>query len=90
VTDSEKGLDKLTLFLTNKRELVLDQISNVEGESIQRAVLHGKNGPLSQNDAYHSENKEVQKKDIKDKVIAVLVWIGSILFLLVMSKLSGE
>jgi hypothetical protein len=87
VTDSEKGHDKLSLFLTNKRELVLDQISNVEGESIERAVRHGKNGPLSQNAEYNSENKEVQKKDLKETISFVLIWMGFMLFCLLMSKL---
>lgn len=66
--------NKLSLFLTNKRELVWDDMR--QGNAILRAVLHGKNGALSSSQTYLEECKTERKNDIKTAIYLILGWIG--------------
>lgn len=72
----DNGGYEITLYLKNNRELKYDGMSEYECEKLKSAFQHGQNGALSADRDFSDSVRELNKKSLKDKIIAVVGFIA--------------
>lgn len=88
LTVAEKNGDIVAnIFLKNNRQLEMDGLNEYEGENLKSAFQCGIHGPLSTSEAFANETKQQDRKSTKDKLVAVVVFVGIILIFALLMKI---